>query len=169
MGLRHAANLWSVAALGLIVAVPDAAHARHRRYLVPVYWPAPVYTYSSYSPIYYSTQRIVPVQHVSARVERPAAVVALGIRDNQFEPRSIQVPAGTTVRWVNYGRHVHTVTSSNPKWQWDSGDMVPGQAFSVTFEEPGVYRYHCRHHRGMEATIIVGTVRPVTTPVGITR
>src|SRR5512138_1719824 len=42
---------------------------------------------------------------------RTAATVTVGAYDNYFEPKTICVPPGTTVRWVNYGTHHHTVTS----------------------------------------------------------
>jgi len=64
------------------------------------------------------------------------------------------VPAGTTVRWINYGQHNHSVASG--EGGWDSGPMKRGGEFSLTFSKPGTYRYTCRYHaQQMMATITV--------------
>jgi plastocyanin len=51
-------------------------------------------------------------------------------------------------------RKQHTVTSKDGRW--DSGDLAPGATYSVTFQPPGIYYYFCRHHKGMQGTIVVG-------------
>jgi len=86
----------------------------------------------------------------------PTTTIRIGAYDNYFEPKSVQVQPGTTVRWVNYGRHVHTVTSSDGRW--DSGDIPAGATYSATFQHPGTYYYYCRHHTRdkMQGTIVVG-------------
>jgi plastocyanin len=48
----------------------------------------------------------------------------------------------------------HTVTSNDGKW--DSGDIPHGASYEVLFVTPGTYKYHCKHHKGMEGTIVVG-------------
>jgi len=157
-------SIVGAAALAVLSLLPDSAFAQRRRFTVPVYYPvAPVYyTYTPYNPVY--TPRVVVAQPAPAEMlpqvstsVRPVAVFNMRIGDNAFEPHSIRVPVGSTLRWVNYGRHVHTVSSNDDFWDWDSGDLPPGRAFSVTFDQPGTYRYHCKHHPGMEGTIIVGS------------
>ena len=86
--------------------------------------------------------------------QRPTTTVTVGDYDNRFEPRTINVQPGTTVRWVNQGQHAHTVTAHNRSW--DSGDIPPGQSYSATFKRPGTYTYFCSHHAGMEGRIVVG-------------
>jgi plastocyanin len=46
------------------------------------------------------------------------------------------------------------VTSSTGSW--DSGDLPPGTSYSVTFHGTGTYQYYCKHHKGMQGTIVVG-------------
>jgi plastocyanin len=76
------------------------------------------------------------------------------IHDNFFSPATLWVPAGTTVRWINYGYQSHSVASQ--QGLWDSGPMRRGAEFSISFTEPGTYRYVCRFHPGeMTATVIV--------------
>ena len=81
---------------------------------------------------------------------------AVEMQDNVFRPRTLNVAVGTEVTWENAGENSHTTTSSSD--EWDSDELAPGDSFSQTFEEPGVYTYFCRIHRdrGMVGTIVVG-------------
>jgi len=87
-----------------------------------------------------------------------------------FNPRGILIKRGQTIRWVNTeAGNVHTTTAYHPSFQgkplripegakpWDSGYLMPGQSFSVTFDTPGVYDYFCVPHEqaGMVGRIIV--------------
>jgi len=85
----------------------------------------------------------------------PTTTATVGAYDNRFEPITINVQPGTTVRWVNYGHHSHTVTATDGSW--DSGDIKPGGSYSATFKQPGTYYYYCRHHTqdNMKGTIVV--------------
>jgi len=76
------------------------------------------------------------------------------IHDDHFEPRSITVQAGTTVRWTNRGRDEHTVTCGTGLF--DSRDLDSGKGFSYTFDRPGTYYYQCQHRRlEMQAVVVV--------------
>jgi plastocyanin len=81
------------------------------------------------------------------------ASVTVNAKDDTFDPANVTIQPGQTVRFMNNGKHVHTVTSNDNKF--DSGDIPPGRAFDVTFMSPGTYKYHCKHHKGMEGTITV--------------
>lgn len=87
-----------------------------------------------------------------------------------FSPRGILIQRGQTIRWVNTeAGNVHTATAYHPSFQgkplripegakpWDSGYLLPGESFSVTFDTPGVYDYFCvpHEHAGMVGRIIV--------------
>jgi plastocyanin len=84
----------------------------------------------------YSTREPTPA--------KPTTETTVGVYDNQFTPQTINVQPGTTIRWVNYGQHVHTVTANDDRW--DTGDIKPGASYSATFKYPGTYYYYCRHH-----------------------
>jgi plastocyanin len=43
----------------------------------------------------------------------------VGVYDSYFEPKSIEVSAGTQVRWKSYGKHRHTITADK--------DEIPGR------------------------------------------
>jgi plastocyanin len=85
---------------------------------------------------------------------RPSTTATVAAYDNNFEPKTINVQPGATVRWVNRGRHAHTVTAEDDRW--DSGDIRPGASYTATFQRPGTYYYFCRHHEGMRGTVVVG-------------
>jgi FtsP/CotA-like multicopper oxidase with cupredoxin domain len=75
--------------------------------------------------------------------------------DDRFEPRTLTVPAGTTVTFVNNGRDWHSVAAFDGSYQSDQ--IAPGATYSVTFDKPGTYSYICKHHarQGMTGQIIV--------------
>ncbi|HJZ93714.1 MAG TPA: cupredoxin domain-containing protein [Gemmataceae bacterium] len=134
------------------------------------YTPAmPAYYYPSATaypagPRYYTPG--MPVQP-PPRTMPPAPLTAtpsmtVEAKDDMFSPATVNIQTGTTVKFVNNGKHAHTVTATNG--EWDSGDLSPGSSFTATFIRPGTYKYYCRHHKGMEGTIVVG--EPGKTPVG---
>lgn len=71
----------------------------------------------------------------------------------RFRPRTLTVPAGTRVRWVNASGVQHTTTSDDGRW--DSGQLAPGGTFSRRFRTEGTFRYHCSIHASMRGTITV--------------
>lgn len=94
----------------------------------------------------------------------------IDIQDSFFDPEEIEIAPGDTVTWVNNGDLVHTSTLDPEIAQdpdnavrpdgaetWDSGDMQPGDEFSVMLDVPGEYVYFCRPHEalGMVGTIVV--------------
>lgn len=86
-----------------------------------------------------------------------------------FRPRGLLIRPGTTVRWTNDdAANVHTVTAyhadnGKPRRMpadadsWNSGYLMPGESFSLTFDVPGVYDYFCIPHEqaGMVGRIVV--------------
>ncbi|WP_027170571.1 plastocyanin/azurin family copper-binding protein [Mesorhizobium sp. WSM3224] len=88
-----------------------------------------------------------------------------------FDPIGILVKLDQAVRWTNLNPgNSHTTTAYSPKnsgrplrmpraaKSWDSDYLMPGESFSVTFTEQGVYDYYCipHEHAGMVGRIIVG-------------
>ena len=90
------------------------------------------------------------------RLQLATGEVNVSLADFSFQPKELVVRAGSTVTWTNNDGNVnHTVTSDTGAW--DSGRFSGGGTFSFTFDEPGVYPYHCKPHsgRGMTGEIIV--------------
>jgi plastocyanin len=72
---------------------------------------------------------------------------------SRFEPATLTITAGETVRWFNEDALPHTVSATDGSW--DSGNLPPGQAFERRFDTVGSYAYLCRYHPGMAGTIEV--------------
>ena len=79
--------------------------------------------------------------------------VAVTIKDFDFHPMAIAVPAGATVTWKNLDGEPHTVTSVDGTFR--SGALDQGDSFSFRFAKPGVYRYLCTIHPRMVASVTV--------------
>jgi plastocyanin len=73
--------------------------------------------------------------------------------DEAYVPETLTVKAGTTVTWRNDDTSSHTVTEH--EYEWTSPLLNPGESWSYTFNEPGVYDYHCNPHLWMVGTIVV--------------
>lgn len=72
---------------------------------------------------------------------------------SRFEPPTLTIAPGETVRWFNDDGLPHTVSAGDGAW--DSGSLAPGQAFERRFNQPGSYAYLCLYHPGMAGTIEV--------------
>jgi plastocyanin len=116
----------------------------------------------------------VPVTPATAgvhNVRRVDRVVTVHIRDNVFAPATLNVAAGTTVRWVNDGRNTHNVTPV-AEHAYGSGNLKPGKSYVHTFADPGTFAYYCTLHgtptKGQHAQLAVGNDVAVTpiAPVG---
>jgi plastocyanin len=77
-----------------------------------------------------------------------------------FEPETLTVPAGTTVRWVNAADVFHTVTFADsrdvrvPNGTFDQSLASAGQAVERRFDQPGTFFYFCQPH----STFMAGTI-----------
>jgi plastocyanin len=97
----------------------------------------------------------------------------------KFEPKNIQVSAGTTVTWENVGAVAHSVTAYEDKipdgasyfasggfdsqsaaedGYPDEGSIAEGETYEHTFETTGTYEYYCIPH---EMSGMVGKVKVV--------
>jgi len=106
---------------------------------------------------------------VAARAQETQIVVMIDA-PARYRPNPIKIKVGQTVKWINKGETVHTVTTDpsqapDPGWAsipkgaetFDSGYMNGGDTWSYTFKVPGVYRYFCLTHQeeGMKGEIDV--------------
>jgi len=70
----------------------------------------------------------------------------------RFDPKTIEVEAGATVTWTNEDNFTHTVQVDGQ----EDDKLGRGESVSITFDEPGTYRYVCTLHRqDMEGEVIV--------------
>jgi plastocyanin len=78
---------------------------------------------------------------------------AFALRDFSFDPSTIRVATGTTVRWVNRGVAPHTVTDKGGSF--DSGFINGGGSWSYTFRQAGTFAIWCVIHPQMVGTVTV--------------
>jgi plastocyanin len=89
--------------------------------------------------------------------------------DHSYSPASLTIPRGSIVAWQSRANSVHTVTADPAKAQrpeivvlpsgaaaFDSGDLLPGDRWMLSFDTPGEYVYFCRYH---ELEEMLGLIR----------
>jgi plastocyanin len=136
--------------VGSIMLIPESADACFRRGARG--GSAPV-SYGYSQPMYYAQPGLYPPTLMPAPMPGAATTIDVAASDDKFEPATVTIAPGTTVRWTNKGTHKHTVTSATGAW--DSGDLAAGQVYTATFTRPGTFEYFCKHHKDMKGTIIV--------------
>ena len=87
-----------------------------------------------------------------------------------FDPASVSVEVGDTVRWTNPELITHTVTFDPAKAAnathaalpngvvpFDSGDLEQDSTYVHAFTVKGVYKYFCKYHEEMKmfGTVVV--------------
>ena len=84
-----------------------------------------------------------------------------------FQPNDLIVTTGMTVVWRNNGSNTHTVTADDKSFS--SPDIKPGTTWTMRFDAPGVFTYHCTPHPWMKASVRVvvpgGAAPPPPAPV----
>jgi plastocyanin len=87
--------------------------------------------------------------------------VTIRMSDIMFAPKNIIISPGTKVTWINDEEVEHYVnTDSHPAHTYypdqNSRSLAKGESYSVTFDKPGAYPYHCSAHaQSMIGNIIV--------------
>ncbi|HEY0582764.1 MAG TPA: PQQ-binding-like beta-propeller repeat protein [Chloroflexota bacterium] len=76
------------------------------------------------------------------------------VAEYRYLPTRTRIPVGTTVTFANSGGLVHTATEQFTQ-AWDTGDIAPGEARSMTFNSSGTYTYYCIPHPWMQAQLVV--------------
>jgi plastocyanin len=82
-------------------------------------------------------------------------IVEVAIQGLLYVPGPVTVSPGTTVRWVNEDRALHTVTSEGSGGPLASEKLGRGDTYEYTFREPGQYDYYCVVHPFMKSGITV--------------
>lgn len=87
-------------------------------------------------------------------IDGPApGTVLVTIQNTSFEPDTVTVPVGRSVRWTNLGTMIHTVVSDTSSWQ--SELLYPNSWFEVRFDAVGTFDYHSSIDTTMTGTVIV--------------
>jgi plastocyanin len=87
---------------------------------------------------------------------RVPGLFTVDIRNYQYQPLTVTVRLGDTVRWTNFDADLHSVTDKALPPRFDSGPMAQNAQFSYTFTQPGTYEYVCEYHNPfMTAWVVV--------------
>lgn len=78
----------------------------------------------------------------------------VAISSYAFVSSNITINKGETVIWTNEDPTSHTVTSDSGS-ELSSGPISTGQTYTHTFNQAGVFTYHCSIHQTMKATVTV--------------
>ena len=95
----------------------------------------------------------VPTTQPANQPTSAPAEVEVKIAGFAFDPASVTVKVGTTVKWINQDSAAHTVTADDGSW--NSGSLAKGQSFSQVFTQAGTYTYQCTVHPSMKGTVVV--------------
>jgi plastocyanin len=89
----------------------------------------------------------------SSSVAPAGAVLTAEIKQFAFQPKSLEVPVGTTVTWTNGDGASHSVTATDSSF--DSGLFGQGGTFQQTFDRAGTVTYVCTRHGSMQGEVKV--------------
>ncbi len=82
----------------------------------------------------------------------PSGATRITVVDDEFQPATITVTAGTTVTWASQGRAPHTITAKDGSFD---ATIARGSTFTHVFHRPGTYPYRCDFHPSMTGTVVV--------------
>ena len=78
----------------------------------------------------------------------------VNVSNFSFSPSTLTVKAGTTVTFKGV-TGAHTVTSDTGSPMSFDQSVSEGSSVTITFANPGTYKYHCSFHSQMHGTIVV--------------
>lgn len=84
-------------------------------------------------------------------VPTSSKTVEVTIQNFAFNPDSVTISSGDTVKWTNMDSTAHTITGTD----FSSGNLNKGDSYENTFTKAGTYDYHCSIHPSMTGTVIV--------------
>jgi amicyanin len=82
--------------------------------------------------------------------------VSVVMQNINFNPTTIHVKVGETVTWTNRDDAPHNVTYASGPTFASSPTFTRGESWSLKLTKPGLIRYFCTIHPGMDGSIVVG-------------
>ncbi|HJX05749.1 MAG TPA: cupredoxin family copper-binding protein [Candidatus Nanoarchaeia archaeon] len=83
-----------------------------------------------------------------------AKIYDVTIQGFAFKPFALKINKGDTVLWTNKDSAPHTITSDTGN-ELASDTLSTDQAYSHTFNQTGIFNYHCGLHQSMKARVEV--------------
>jgi plastocyanin len=78
------------------------------------------------------------------------------IEKNTFNPATMTVKVGSTVRWYSKDEYPHNIGFTDKTFSTSTYLLVPSKpTFSQRFNQAGTYNYSCTIHPDMQGTITV--------------
>jgi len=102
----------------------------------------------------------------ASEVESAAEPREVRQRGARFEPRFLAVSVGQPVVMPNDDVIYHNVFSYSAPNDFDLGLYAAGESRTLRFAEPGVVRFYCSIHEGMDGVLFVAPSRLFATPDG---
>jgi quinohemoprotein ethanol dehydrogenase len=113
--------------------------------------PPPVQTFEGRGVVVRTNEIVIDFAERDKDAIRPPG---LRIDDYEtFEPRRVEVPAGTRVIWKNTGHEPHTISVRGQAWT--TGAIKPDSTGSIQFDVPGTYVFTCASHPWQQGEITV--------------
>ena len=81
-----------------------------------------------------------------------AQVHDVGMHNRVFDPSSLSVPKGHTLRFAAHDT-MHSAGSTNGVY--DAGDIPQGQSKDMLLDQAGTFTITCRFHPGMQMALTV--------------
>ncbi len=105
------------------------------------------------SPAPSAAPSVAPPSIAPSAATSAATGSAVSIAGFSFQPSTITISVGTTVKWTNNDSVGHTVTADDGSFKSDT--LGSGVTFSHTFATAGTFAYHCAIHASMKGTVTV--------------
>jgi len=106
----------------------------------------------------HTSQQPPPAPPITPISQAPVSANTITIKNFAFDPQTLTVNAGSTVRWVNYDSVTHRIVfidTAGRDTDVDSNPLSASQSWSSKFDQPGTYDYYCTIHTDMKGKIIV--------------
>jgi plastocyanin len=111
-------------------------------------------TLSGGPPAFVEASHDAMMKRQDARKAKPLGPNEIGIDNFNFTPRTLTVPVGTKVTWINNDDVPHLIVNVQNKFK-QSPVLDTDQQYSATLQKPGTYTYFCSLHPQMQGTIVI--------------
>ena len=103
--------------------------------------------------IFVLAMTVLIVSPTIVMAQEPAKSATITIKDFDFSPMDVTIPAGGSVTWTNRDEEPHTVAASDGSFH--SPGLGTNSTYSFTFPTAGSFDYICSVHPFMHGTVVV--------------